>query len=281
MDSVNLIITFWGVRGSRPVPGCNTLKYGGNTPCVQIQIGQHLLIMDAGTGICELGQQLAASPQPVYGDIFITHTHWDHIQGLPFFSPAFQGTNRFNLYGPGKLDLTFADLMKQQMTFAYFPVSLDEMGAAINVYELSPGEVLDLKDGILVKTFSNNHPGGGLSYRVDYKGCSCCYITDYEHSYPPDNELINFVKGTDLLIYDCNFTDQEYIGHDNSSYKVGWGHSTWQEGIKLVRASNAGKLILFHHAIFRTDDDLESIEKEAQEQYSDLLAAREGMVIEL
>ncbi|MEN6461252.1 MAG: MBL fold metallo-hydrolase [Syntrophomonas sp.] len=281
MGKADFQVTFWGVRGSRPVPGPYTLKYGGNTPCVQVQIGKRMLIMDAGTGICGLGQHLLTSSQPVYGDVFITHTHWDHIQGFPFFSPAFKGTNCFILYGQGKLDQTFADLMKRQMMFSYFPVSLDEMGAAINFYELSSGKVIDLKDDILVKTFPNNHPGGGLSYRIDHKGRSCCYITDYEHSYPIDTGLINFVKGTDLLIYDSNFTDQEYAGHDPYSYNVGWGHSTWQEGIKLVKAAEARKLVLFHHANFRTDDDIDRIEQDAQKQYTNLLAAREGMIIEL
>jgi phosphoribosyl 1,2-cyclic phosphodiesterase len=167
------------------------------------------------------------------------------------------------------------------MMFEYFPVSLDNMGAEINFYELHSSKVVNLNDGIVVKTFPNNHPGGGLSYRIEYKDRSCCYITDYEHSYPPDKELIDFVKGTDLLIYDSNFTDEEYAGYDPYSSKVGWGHSTWQEGVKLVKSSNARKLVLFHHANFRTDDDMENIEQQAQEQYSNLLAAREGMVIEL
>lgn len=272
---VDFQVIFWGVRGSLPVPGPDTVIFGGNTSCVQVQIGKRLFILDAGTGIFKLGQELIKRNEQIYGDIFITHTHWDHIQGFPFFGPAFKKGNHFTLYGQSKVDLPFIDLMKGQMMYDHFPVSLDEMGAIIDFHELQSGQILDLGDDILLKTQHINHPGGCLGYRLEHKGRSCCYIADAEHSYPHDPSLIDFVAESDLIIYDANFTDQEYV-----SYK-GWGHSTWQEGIKLIKKSKGKKLILFHHANSRSDSEMLEIERDAQKHFPGCIAAREGMVISL
>ncbi len=281
MAENELIVTFWGVRGSLPVPGPHTVEYGGNTSCVQIQIGKRLFIMDAGTGIHGLGQQLIKQGQPTYGDIFITHTHWDHIQGFPFFAPAFIKGNRFNLYGQSKVNLNFSDLMSGQMMYEHFPVSLEQMGADIQMNELQSGMKIDLGDDIRVTCLNSNHPGGCLCYRLDYAGRSCCYMSDTEHYPDLDQAMVDFVAGADLVIYDANYTDAEYYGHNGQPPRVGWGHSTWQEGIKLVKAGAAKKLILFHHSNFHNDADMHLIEQEARAQYSDLIAAREGMVISI
>ncbi len=274
-------VVFWGVRGSLPVPGSDTIRFGGNTSCVQVQIGENLIILDAGTGIFRLGHQLISSPKAITGDIFITHTHWDHIQGFPFFGPAFKPGNRFTIYGPAKTDQTFADLMKGQMVYQHFPISLDDMGAQINFCELASGADLGLKDGIRVRTVHNNHPNGGLSYRIDHDGRSCCYVSDTEHYEYIDPDIKAFIADSDLVIYDANFTDKEYQGYEQFTSKRGWGHSTWQEGIKLVEAAGARKLVLFHHANFHSDKDMETIEKDARKRYPDCIAAREGMVITL
>lgn len=275
MANTDFQVIFWGVRGSIPVPGPDTLKYGGNTSCVQVQIGDRLFIFDAGSGIYSLGRELVKNNSELNGDIFITHTHWDHIQGFPFFAPAFVKGNRFRLYGQSKIDTTFADLMVGQMVYQHFPVSLDQMGAVFEFCELDSGALLDLGDGILLSTICNNHPNGGLSYRLDYRERSCCYITDTEH-YPEINEeLCHFIHNSDLVIYDSHFTDKEYPRY------MGWGHSTWQEGIKLVEAAEARRLVLFHHANFRSDNEMEAIEKQARARMSNCIAAREGMVINL
>jgi len=275
-------ITFWGVRGSLPIPGSQTIIYGGNTSCVQIQIAQRLFIMDAGTGIHRLGQELLKQGQSISADIFITHTHWDHIQGFPFFAPAFIKGNQFRLYGQSKVNLNFAELMSGQMMYEHFPVSLEQMGSDIEMHELQSGMEIDLGDDIKVTCLQSNHPGGCLCYRLDHAGRSCCYMSDTEHYPELDQSIIDFVAGADLVIYDANFTDDEYYGRlTGYPPRIGWGHSTWQEGIKLVKAGGAKKLILFHHSNFHTDDDMARIEQEAREQYSDLLAAREGMVISI
>lgn len=281
MSKPDFKVVFWGVRGSIPVPGTHTVRYGGNTSCVQIQIGSRLLIMDAGTGIHRLGQELLKGNQPITGDIFISHTHWDHIQGFPFFAPAFIKGNRFNLYGQSKVNLNFGDLMRGQMMYEHFPVSLEQMGATITMNELVSGLTLDLGDSIQITTQESNHPGGCLCYRIDHAGRSCCYMTDMEHSPQTDQAMTEFAANADLLIYDANFTDDEYYGHGDLPSRIGWGHSTWQAGIKLLHAANAKQLILFHHSNFHNDNDMDLIEESARSLYENLIAAREGMVITL
>lgn len=275
MEKTDFQVIFWGVRGSIPVPGPDTLEYGGNTSCVQVQIGKRLLIFDAGSGIYSLGRKLVKRSSELYADIFITHTHWDHIQGFPFFAPAFIRGNQFRLYGQSKIDSTFAELMHGQMAYQHFPVSLDQMGAKFEFHELDSGMKIDLGDGINLRTILNNHPGGGLSYRLDYRGRSCCYVTDTEHYSEIDKDLCKFISNSDLVIYDTHFTDAEYPGY------VGWGHSTWQEGIKLIEAAGAKQLVLFHHANFRNDREMEIIEQQARTRNNNCIAAREGMVIKL
>ncbi len=275
MQKTDFQVFFWGVRGSIPVPGPDTLQYGGNTSCVQVQIGKRLLIFDAGSGIYALGRQLVKRGLQLSGDIFITHTHWDHIQGFPFFAPAFIKGNSFRLYGQSKIDSTFADLMHGQMVYQHFPVSLDQMGAKFEFHELDSGIEIDLGDGISLKTTHNNHPGGGLSYRLDYDGRSCCYVTDTEHCPQIDQNLCKFISNANLVIYDTHFTDEEYPRY------MGWGHSTWQEGIKLVETAGAHRLVLFHHANFRSDREMEVIEQQARTRNNNCVAAREGMVINL
>lgn len=283
MAKEDYTVTFWGVRGSRPVPGPQTIKYGGNTPCVQVQIGEKLIILDAGTGICNLGDKLQQmnAGRPITGDIFITHTHWDHIQGFPFFIPAFQNGNAFSLHGAGTMDLTFANLMRGQMIFPHFPIQLEEMASHIDFLELTPGETVKLGEEITVQTFQNNHPNGGLSFRIEHAGIACCYVTDTEHAPDFDELLINFIKDADLVIYDANYTDDEYLGNHGKPNRIGWGHSTWQAGIRLVQAAKAQRLALFHHDTRRSDDELADIEQQAQEIFPNCFAAREGMVIAL
>ncbi len=273
MNNNLFTVTFWGVRGSRPVPGPETVIYGGNTPCVEVRIGKKLIILDAGTGITNLGFKLMEEPGPVCADIFITHLHWDHIQGLPYFQPAFHRGNSFCFYGEKKEDISFTSLIKRTVRPPYFPVPMENLGAALCFSEIEAGESLDLGDGITVRTAANNHPDGGISYRIQYGDKSCCYVTDTEHGTEKAQAILELCKGTDLLIYDAYFTVAEY-----SRYQ-GWGHSTWEEGLALCEAACAGQLILFHHKPERSDEEMAALEASLTGQNSRARAAREGMVI--
>ena len=257
------------------MPGPETVIYGGNTPCVEVRIGKRLIILDAGTGITNLGSRLMQEPGPVCGDIFITHVHWDHIQGFPFFQPAFHIGNSFCLYGEKRRYISFAGLIKRTMRHPHFPVPLEKLGAALHFTEIEPGDMLELGDGITVRTIANNHPDGGISYRIQYGNKSCCYVTDYEHGPEKAQALLELCAGTDLLIYDACFTAAEYPGYQ------GWGHSTWEEGLALLEATGAGRLILFHHKPERSDEEMAVLETNITGQYTMARAAREGMVISL
>ncbi len=281
IESTDFTVKFWGVRGSIPVPAPYTVRYGGNTSCVQVQIGERLIILDAGSGIYHLGQDLLQRGTAIRGEIFITHCHWDHIQGFPFFYPGFESGNHFTVYGQKNGDFTLFDQLTGQMTFPYFPIKLQDMGARLDFQELMAGASLDLGDGILVGTMANNHPDGGLSYRIQHAGKSCCYITDHEHRPHLDSAVIEFIQNSDLVIFDTSFTESEYRGDGGAPSRDGWGHSTWQEAVRLVMEADAKRLVLFHHAINRTDDGLAEIEWLAQQRFSDCWAAREGMVITL
>lgn len=275
-------IKFWGVRGSRPVPGTDTLKYGGNTPCVQVQVGDKLIILDAGTGICNLGKELMKRNRKVTGDIFITHVHWDHIHGFPYFLPVFEKGNFFRVFGERKEYAGFKEQLSLIMQEPYFPVKMDVIEDQVEICDVEAGQKIHLGPDIVVKTERNNHPNGGISYRIENGGRSLCYVTDTEHYKEEIDPLLkNFIKNADVVIYDANYTDDEYNGLGRNPSRVGWGHSTWQEGIKLIKAAGAKKLVLFHHNSDRTDMELDIISAQAREIYSDCVTAREGMEIVL
>ena len=275
-------IKFWGVRGSRPIPGKDTLKVGGNTPCVSVEIDDTLLILDSGTGICNLAEELMKSNNKLQAHIFITHTHWDHIQGFPFFTPAFIKGNEFMLYGQNKLTNTFSDLMRGQMVYEHYPVQFADMAASLSFIEVKQKSEIRVSQDIIVRTEKNNHPGGGLSYRIEYKGdIACCYVTDVEHGSSINPDLKSFIDKSDIVIYDTSYTDEEYAGINGHQSKVGWGHSTWQEGIKLMEAADAKDLYLFHHATYRTDKDIRRIHKEAKKRYDKCFVASEGLTVEI
>ncbi|QZY55275.1 MBL fold metallo-hydrolase [Crassaminicella profunda] len=264
-------ILFWGVRGSTPSPNKNTIQFGGNTPCVQIQAGKHLLILDAGTGICQLGKSLIEQKEQIKAHIFISHVHWDHIQGIPFFLPLYEKNHQFIFYGEKKDNTPFSQIIKNIMTPPYFPITWDEIKADCTFYEIYQDKTLHLDDHLTVKTLRLNHPDDALGFRIEFEGKSCCYISDIEHQKTTESQLIQFIKNTDILIYDANFTEEEYI------HKKGWGHSTWQNGVKIAKKAYVKKLILFHHDPYRYDEELESIETQAKKIYPNTFAAKEGM----
>jgi phosphoribosyl 1,2-cyclic phosphodiesterase len=273
------VVRFWGVRGSIPVPGPGTVRIGGNTSCIEIRAGSELLIFDAGTGLRRLGAELM-NQLPIVARMFFTHVHWDHIQGFPFFVPAFLKGNRFDLFGARKLSNTLAETLSGQMNFPNFPVSLSEMAARMNFHDLHEGETVACGDAVITNT-QLNHPGGVFAYRVDFGGHAVVVATDTEHYSCLDKKLVNLAEGADVLIYDAQYTPDEYQGNGESLPRTGWGHSTWEEGVKVAQAARVRQLVLFHHDPDHDDDAVRQIETLAREVFPKTTAAYEGLALQL
>ncbi len=294
-------VKFWGVRGSIPVPGPSTAEVGGNTSCVEVRTDDDVLIIfDAGTGIRNLGISLMQEQYSTggkTGHLFFSHTHWDHIQGFPFFSPAFIGarddlkhplqecTNTFHLYGAKKVFERLENTLKGQMEYQYFPIDLDSMGSVIHFHEIQETP-LQLGTNLITPKHLN-HPNGVLSYRVENESRDkvIVYATDTEHY--QDGELdVNVLKiadHADVFIYDAMYTPDEYFGDRRTGVgsKIGWGHSTWLEGIRLAKAANVKQLVLFHHDPDHADEFLRDTERCAQQEFPNTLLAVEGLELTL
>lgn len=272
---MDLKVTFWGVRGSVPISSKDTIIYGGNTPCVQIETGSKNLIFDGGTGIVQLGDKMMKEKGDKDANIFFSHMHWDHIQGLPFFAPFYYPGNHFRLYGFGNENKGLKEVIAGQLAKPYFPITMETMNSEIFFNSITGYEEMDLGCGIKVKTFPLDHPGGCLSYRIEKGDSSVIYCTDTETLHnDKKKDFIKFIKGADILIYDSYFTEEEY-----SKLQAKWGHSTWKEGTDLSNEANIGYLILFHHMRNRKDREQELIENSARLRFRNTLAAKEGMVI--
>jgi phosphoribosyl 1,2-cyclic phosphodiesterase len=270
-------IHFWGVRGSIACPGAATVRYGGNTPCVEMLVGGHRLIFDAGTGIHVLGQSLLHQ-LPVSGHLFFSHSHWDHIQGFPFFSPAFMEGNEFDIYG-GVIPhgVTIEQRLHDQMTQPNFPVPLQVMGANLRFHTLEYGDKVNLGE-VTISTGLLNHPGGAMGYRVSWQDRAVAYITDTEHFHNElDRNILALADRADVLIYDCTYTDAEY--HHPKTSKIGWGHSTWQEGVKIAKAARVKDLVIFHHDPSHDDEFMDVVAIESARVFPRSIVAREGMEI--
>jgi phosphoribosyl 1,2-cyclic phosphodiesterase len=279
-------VRFWGVRGSIPTPGPATVEIGGNTSCVEMRAGGRLLIFDGGTGLRLLGNSLP-STTPVEAWIFFSHVHWDHIQGFPFFTPAFVRGNVIHLYGGQKVSGTLEETLAGQMENPSFPVHLSEMGAAMSFHDLYEGEVVELPaaagesgGSIRITNARGNHPNGVYAYRVEHDGRSVMFATDTEHYAVVDPKLKRLAENVDVLIYDSQYTPEEYAGEVGMS-KLGWGHSTFVEAAKLAKAANAKKLVLFHHDPSQSDAAVRDKERRAKELFPDVVAAYEGLTLEL
>jgi phosphoribosyl 1,2-cyclic phosphodiesterase len=276
------VINFWGVRGSIACPGPETVRYGGNTPCVEMQVGGERLIFDGGTGIRVLGQSLLNQPQePLRGHIFFTHSHWDHIQGFPFFTPAFIPGNRFHIYGAIAPNLTTVEQRLQaQMLHPNFPVPLQVMAADLQFHDINIGQPIQISPDVWVENALLNHPGQAIGYRVTWKGHSVAYVTDTEH-FPNrlDENVLYLARNADMLIYDATYTDEEYYSERSS--KIGWGHSTWQEAVKVAKAANVRQLVLFHHDPLHTDNFLDQVGDQLRRVLPNGIVAQEGMCFNL
>jgi phosphoribosyl 1,2-cyclic phosphodiesterase len=292
-------VRFWGTRGSVPTPGQKTVRYGGNTACVEVRTNAGaFIIFDSGTGIRELGLHLARQGGPVAAHLMLGHTHWDHISGFPFFTPVFVPGNHVTIYGARDLDRSLRDVLAGQMHYTYFPVPLGDLRAEIEFCELEEGEIT-IEDAV-VRSHYLNHTAVCMGYRVEADGVSVAYITDHEPYgfsggqdgtsggglrggpiHGGDRRLIEFVRGVDLLIQDAQYTPEEY------QTRRGWGHSSTDYVTDIAVEAGARRVALFHHEPTHADDDIDRMVENSRQRARgagsdlELFAAAEGNEIEL
>lgn len=304
MSEQTISVTFWGVRGGYPKPGPTTNKFGGNTTCLEIRAGCHLIIIDAGTGIIGLGEKLIAQHQadekPIVATLLFTHTHHDHTQGFPFFMPSYLGSSVLYIFGPKWLHQDLEVVLAHAMLPPVFPVTLDELRSMRLIRNLSESDmiVLDEPDApprvcnvyresgecspweVRVRGMrSYAHPQGVFVYRVEMGDSKLVFATDVEGYAGGDRQLIQFAHGADLLVHDAEYTAEEYLA--GNSAKQGWGHSTWEMAIEVAQAAGVKKLVLTHHNASHSDAFLEDIERQAQELFPETMMAREGLTLEI
>ncbi|MCP5364568.1 MAG: MBL fold metallo-hydrolase [Hyphomicrobiales bacterium] len=271
-----LSVKFWGVRGSIACCSPNHIKYGGNTSCVEIRAGDNRFVLDAGTGIRALGKDfLRSDVRRIH--LLLSHTHWDHINGLPFFSPAYDPKRRMTiLAGHLRQQGGVERILSLQMKEPVFPVPLDAMKAIVDFQDFDSGDSFKLYPGVQIRTTALNHPNGATGYRIEYAGKSACYVTDTEH-HPghPDQNILGLIEGADLVVYDSTYTEDEFSDH------LGWGHSTWNEGVNLCRKAGVKRLAIFHHEPDHDDAFMDRLERQAQRSWAGCFVAREEMDITL
>ena len=284
-----MTVRFWGTRGSIPKPGPTTLKYGGNTSCIEVRSSSGtLVVIDCGSGSHDLGQTLTAkSDEPIQGSMLISHTHWDHIQGFPFFAPLFVPGNKWDIYAPKGLNTSLEETLSGQMQYTYFPITLDVMGADIHYYELEEGE-FPIQE-IRVRSHYLNHPALTLGYRLEVNGCSVVYVCDHEpycvdtcfesgDLSTKEQAMVEFLRNADLVIHDAQYTTEEF------KEKVGWGHSSGEYAANICQAAGVKQLALTHHDPTRVDEAVDQIVQDIQNQSNGqmtIFGAAEGSEINL
>jgi phosphoribosyl 1,2-cyclic phosphodiesterase len=296
-------LTFWGTRGSISTPGKETVRYGGNTPCIEVRLAnEKLIILDAGTGLRNLGEALIENGESIKAYILISHPHWDHIQGFPFFKPAFISGNELTIIGGETEKVTLQKMITDQMNKVYFPIQLNELKALIRFRKIGEEEftVFDAH----VKSLFVNHPSFALGYRITHRGKSIVYISDNEpfdrkvaksmrnveksiidkyartHG-DPNQRIFDFVRNADLLIHDATYTPEEYVN------RVGWGHSHYLFTLRVAAEGNVKRLMLFHHDPSHDDEKIDDILKTCKKEIRNrkykfnCAAAYEGMSVEI
>lgn len=299
-------VKFRGVRGSYPVPGMTTNRYGGNTPCVEVQVGGHLIIFDAGTGIIGLGQEVVRDffRQPaetrgrLHVTIILTHMHHDHIQGYPFFAPLYLPQTKAFVYGPRMLREDLSSALSGSMVAPYFPVDAESLACERTIRNITEADVVvfprveDSREPAVMRAVdvtagsdqvqvhcyhSLNHPRGGVFiYRVSYGGKKLVFATDTEGYAGGDQRLVKFAKDADVLVHDAQYRTEEYL-----EARQGWGHSTIEMAADIAQQANVKQLILYHHAPTNDDSTIDAIEREAREIFPNSVAAHEGMELSL
>lgn len=275
MADRSIEVEFWGVRGSVPSPGADTALVGGNTSCVEIRFGEERLILDAGTGLRMLGDRIAQRKDHLSHTtrILLSHVHWDHVMGLPFFAPLYApGASIEIATGPTAAPLR--DVLGRLMSSPCFPVDFAKLPSEIACYDL--GARRRFSSGPFEITVAPlSHPDPVYAYRIEVGGRAVVYATDTEHGDAPDERLVELARGADLLIYDAQYLPEEF------PMKKGWGHSTYAAGAEIAAAAGVRTLALFHHDPARSDDDVSAIVKRAREVFPTAVAAREGMRLAL
>lgn len=272
-----MLVKFYGTRGSIPVCEPEYQTFGGNTPSILVRNDDVVGILDAGTGIRNLGMDLINSNDHLSNKIFIlfSHFHWDHIQGFPFFLPAYDSSRELIIATLGKvknLD-NFKEILQNQMREEYFPIPMEQMGARMRFVHIEEDEFKSKKFN--VKSRKHNHPGNAYSFRIEADGKSMVYATDIEHVNGIDENLVEFSKDVDLLIHEAHYTNEEL------AIRKGWGHSSWEQAIEVAEKANARQLIITHHNPDRDDDFLLDVEYQCKQRFENVRLAREKMEINL
>lgn len=272
----NFSIKFWGVRGSIACPGPKTVRYGGNTPCVEVRCGDNLVIFDGGTGAHPLGNELLRAGGPIEADIFLSHCHLDHIAGLPFFTPFFVPRHSFRLWAGNLLPAhNIEGVMRTMMNPPLFPIPVETFRANIEYRDFRAGEVLYPKANVTLRTAPLDHPDGATGYRLEYAGRVLAYLTDMESKGAFSPQLVELARDADMMIYDCTYTTEEIAS------KKGWGHSTWQQGMRLANAAGAKTFCLFHHDPDHDDTFMDGVAAAARAARPGTIVATEGVTIDL
>lgn len=272
MSEAPFLVRVWGARGSLPAPAAGNCDLGTDSSCVEIRCGPHVLVFDVGSGAESLGNRLIAEGVRDF-DIFLSHCHFDHIMGLPFMKPLYKETVKARLYAGHFLDdMTCRGMAERFMAPPFFPITPSVFHADVEFMDFRPPDVLRPRPGITVGTVRLNHPNGAVGYRIEYGGRGVCYVTDHEHvPGRPDPALLELLRDARILIYDCTYTDAEF-----EAWR-GFGHSTWEEGVRLCEAAAVERLVLFHHRPGRRDADLRQIEAEAQARFPGAVVAYTGL----
>ena len=271
---MSIRVKIWGCRGSIACPTPTHLKYGGNTTSLEVDAGDQKFLFDCGTGVRNLGKQLIRSEMK-HCDFLLTHTHWDHINGFPFFAPAFDRSRQFDIYAGHLMDkggIKF--IFEKQMDNPMFPVPLEAMLSKLTFNDFQAGESLDIGKSKKTKvtTAPLNHPNDATGYRIEHDGKSMCLITDTEHIPGHlDQNIVKLIEGADLVIYDSTYTEEEFPS------KVGWGHSTWEEGVKLCKEAGAKRLGIFHHDPDHDDAFMDKVAEDAYKVWDGTFVIQENM----